>query len=72
MQRFVPVDAITQYVSGAGGHAPYALHRDRRLVFGNDRDFGALRIELSPGSARLAFVSADGRILDVSTVRCAR
>ncbi|HEV2058754.1 MAG TPA: metallophosphoesterase [Solirubrobacteraceae bacterium] len=72
MQRFKPVDAITQYVAGAGGHGRHALRRDRRLAFGNDRDFGALRIELSPGRARTAFVSADGRILDVNTVRCRR
>jgi len=72
MQRFAPIDAMTQYVSGAGGHGRYALRADRRLAFGNDRDFGALRIELSPGRARTAFVSAAGRILDVHTLRCAR
>lgn len=72
MQRFAPIGGITQYVSGAGGHGRYALRRDRRLAFGNDRDFGALRIELTPGRARTAFVSADGRILDLSTLRCAR
>jgi len=72
MQRFAPIDALTQYVSGAGGHKRYPLRRDRRLAFGNDRDFGALRIELSPGRARTAFVSAGGRILDVHTLRCSR
>lgn len=72
MQRFKPVDAITQYISGAGGHRRYRLRRDPRLAFGDDRDFGALRIELSPGRARTAFVSAGGRILDVNIVRCAR
>jgi hypothetical protein len=72
MQRFEPVDAITQYVSGAGGHKRYALRPDRRLAFGNGRDFGVLRIELRPGRARTAFVSADGRILDVHTLRCTR
>ena len=72
MQRFRPVDGIAQYVSGAGGHGRYRLRDDRRLAFGNDRDYGALRIELSPGRARLVFVSAAGKILDVSTVRCAR
>ncbi len=72
MQRFRPVDGISQYVSGAGGHKRYALRRDRRLAFGNDRDFGALRIELAPGRARMAFVSAGGRILDISTARCTR
>ena len=73
MQRFAPIDAITQYVSGAGG--PQALRRcgaDRRLAFGNDRDFGALRIELRRGARGPAFVSADGRILDVHTLRCTR
>lgn len=72
MQRFKPVDGMIQYVSGAGGHGRYALRRDRRLAFGNDRDFGALRIELSPGRARTVFVSADGRILDVNVARCTR
>ncbi len=72
MQRFAPVGGITQYVSGAGGHSLYPLRRDRRLAFGNDRDFGALRVELAPGRARMAFVSAAGRILDISTARCTR
>jgi Calcineurin-like phosphoesterase len=72
MQRFRPIDGITQYVSGAGGRKRYPLRRDRRLAFGHDRDYGALRIELSPGRARTAFVTAGGRILDVHTLRCAR
>ena len=72
MQRLRPVDAITQYVAGAGGHGHHRLKRDRRLAFGNDRDYGALRIELAAGRARLAFVSADGRILDTSVVPCRR
>jgi len=70
MQRFRPIDGIVQYVSGAGGHGRYALKHDPRLAFGNDDDYGALRIELRPGRARLAFVSASGRILDTSVVRC--
>jgi hypothetical protein len=72
MQRFRPIDDIVQYVSGAGGHRPYSLRPDDRLAFGNDHDFGALRIELSPGRARMAFVSAGGRILDLSRVPCTR
>lgn len=72
MQRLKAVDGIVQYVSGAGGHGLYRLRRDSRLAFGRDDAYGALRIELRPGRARLAFVSAGGRILDVSTVRCRR
>lgn len=70
MQRFRPVGGMTQVVSGAGGHGHYALHRETRLVFGDDADYGALRIDLRPGRARLRFVSADGGVLDTSAVRC--
>jgi hypothetical protein len=73
MQRFKPVDGITQLVSGAGGHGLYRFERrDPRLAFGNTSTYGALRIELRPGRARVAFVSSGGRILDVSVVRCRR
>ena len=70
MQRLRPVDGITEIVSGAGGHGLYRLHRDRRLAFGDDRTYGALRIDLRPGRARLRFVASDGRVLDSSVVRC--
>ena len=70
MQRYRPTGGITEVVSGAGGHGRYALKRDPRLAFANDRDYGALRIDLRPGSARLRFVSADGQVLDDSAVRC--
>jgi acid phosphatase type 7 len=70
MQRFKPIDGITELVSGAGGHSLYALHSDPRRAFGNDTTFGALRIVLRPGTATLAFVAADGRVLDRHTVRC--
>jgi hypothetical protein len=70
MQRFRPVGGITQVVSGAGGHGRYGVQPDARLAFGNGVDFGALRIDLRPGRARLRFVAADGRLLDDSTLRC--
>ena len=72
MQRFKPIDGLTQFVSGAGGQQLYPLSRDRRLAFGNDEDYGALRLELRPGRARYAFVSVDGRVLDNGTLRCRR
>jgi hypothetical protein len=71
MQRFKAVDGITQYVSGAGGHGHYRFRRrDPRMAFGDSLTYGALRIELRPGSARLAFVSTGGKLLDVSVVPC--
>ena len=72
MQRLHPVDGITQLVSGAGGHGLYPVDgADRRLAFGNDRAFGALRIALRPGRADLSFVAAGGRVLDRHRVACA-
>jgi hypothetical protein len=70
MQRLRPVDGTTELVSGAGGHGLYGLHPDPQRVFGNDRTYGALRIDLRPGHARLRFVAADGRVLDSSAVTC--
>ena len=73
MQRFHPIDGITQFVSGAGGKSHYGLDKsDRRLAFGNNRDDGALRLELRPGAARWAFVSTAGRELDAGSVKCSR
>lgn len=70
MQRLRPVGGITEVVSGAGGHGHYALQRASRLAFGDDAGYGALRIDLRPGRARLRFVAAGGRVLDDSVVRC--
>jgi acid phosphatase type 7 len=70
MQRFRPIDGITHFVSGAGGHGLYDLDRDRRLAFGDDRNYGALRLDLRAGTARHAFVAANGRTLDTGTIRC--
>jgi hypothetical protein len=70
MQRLRPIDGITEFVSGAGGHGLYGLHADQRRAFGDDRTYGALRIDLRPGHARLRFVAVDGRVLDSSAVAC--
>jgi hypothetical protein len=72
MQRFRPVDGMTQFVSGAGGAERYPLHRDGRLAFGEAAAYGALRLVLRPGSASYAFVRDDGRVLDRGTIRCRR
>ena len=70
MQRFKPVDGITQFVSGAGGHNLYELDDDPRLAFGNDTDYGALRLELRSGVAEYSFVTVDGEVVDSGTLRC--
>jgi Calcineurin-like phosphoesterase len=71
MQRLRPIGGLTEFVSGAGGHAHYALNRDDpRVAFGNDTSYGALRMTLTPGHADLAFIAVDGRILDASRVSC--
>jgi hypothetical protein len=73
MQRFEQIDGITEYVSGAGGHGLYRFRRrDPQLAFGEPAVYGALRIELRPGIARLAFVSSGGKVLDVHVVICRR
>jgi predicted phosphodiesterase len=70
MQRFKSIDGITHFVSGAGGRGLYKLRADSRLAFGDDRRFGALRLRLSRGIARFAFVAAGGQVLDSGSVRC--
>ena len=71
MQRLRPIDGITSFVSGAGGHSRHPLRRDdRRLAFGDDRQDGALRLRLRRGVAAYAFVSSAGRVLDRGTLRC--
>jgi calcineurin-like phosphoesterase family protein len=73
MQRMRTVDGITEFVSGAGGHGHYAVHRgDHRLAFADDKRDGALRLTLRPGRARYTFVAASGRVLDSGAVRCRR
>jgi hypothetical protein len=70
MQRLRPRGGITELVAGAGGHSRYGLDRDPRLAFGDDDHDGALRLRLRRGNAELAFVAADGTVLDQSAVRC--
>jgi Calcineurin-like phosphoesterase len=71
MQRFRSRDGITELASGAGGHGRYTIRRgDPFLAFGDDRNYGALRLDLAPGRAQFAFVAADGRILNQGHVRC--
>ena len=71
MQRFRPIDGITELVAGAGGKSLYELDQDdHRLAFASDNAYGALRLELRPGSARFAFVGLGGEVLDSGAIRC--
>jgi acid phosphatase type 7 len=71
MQRFKSRTGITELVSGAGGHGLYAVDKGYGgLTFGDDSHFGALRLELTRGSAKYKFVSSRGRPLDSGTTPC--
>ncbi len=71
LQRLRARDGITALIAGAGGRGRYGVDSsDRRLAFGDDQHDGALRLQLRPGSARLTFVAADGRVLDRSSASC--
>jgi len=73
MQQLRPQAGTTPLVSGAGGRGHYSVDRqDRRVAWANDRDYGALRVDLRPGSARFAFVAAGGRELRRGSVACRR
>jgi hypothetical protein len=70
-QHFKRRDGIVQLISGAGGHGLYQSDEsDRRLVWDEDDEFGALRLDLRPGVARFRFVALPGRTLHRGTVRC--
>lgn len=71
MQRLKPRDGLLELISGAGGHGHHGLDRnDDRLAFADDDHYGALRVELRPGRARFAFITAEGDKLDSGIVRC--
>jgi len=71
MQRFAPRGTLTPLVAGAGGRSHYRVNRQRAaLAFADDRDWGALRVDLSRGRAQVRFVTTSGRTVDTHTVTC--
>jgi predicted phosphodiesterase len=73
MQHFKRRAGIVELISGAGGHGLYKSNEnDPRLVWDEDDEFGALRLDLRPGVARFRFVALPGRTLHRGKVRCRR
>jgi acid phosphatase type 7 len=71
MQRFRAHNGLVELIDGAGGHSLYGLRSRRRGLAFADRDtFGAIRLDLRPGNARIAFVDIDRNTLDRSQVGC--
>lgn len=71
MQRLDPRDGTVQFISGAGGFSHTDPDQsDPRLAFGDGTHYGALRLRLTPGTARWAFVATDGARLDSGVMRC--
>lgn len=73
VQRFRPVNGITQIIAGAGGRSRYEVDAaDPRLAFARDGVEAALRLDLRPGRAAVTVISSGGRVLDRSSLRCRR
>jgi hypothetical protein len=70
-QRFKPIDGITNWVIGTGGHGLTNVNGgDPRLAAHDNSQYGALRLTLSSRRADFAFVNTAGGVLDSGTVGC--
>lgn len=70
-QRFKPIEGVTNWVIGSGGHGLTGVDAgDPRLVASNNTSYGALRLSLTSGRADYAFVNTAGAVLDSGAVRC--
>jgi hypothetical protein len=71
LQHFKRKDGIVELISGAGGHELYQSNEnDPRLVWDEDDQYGALRLDLRRGLARFRFVTADKGTVHRGRVRC--
>lgn len=72
LQRFADRDGLRQVVAGAGGRVNVPVpHRSAAEVrYVNRWTTGAARLRLTRGRATIELVSATGRVLDRSAVRC--
>ena len=69
-QRFKPVDDITQFVVGTGGHGFHAISPTAALAAWTDNHYGALHLSLGAGQAAFEFVATDGTQLDSGGLTC--
>jgi hypothetical protein len=80
-QRWAPQDAygnyqangVREFVVGTGGYYLNNLGHNPKpanFVWGQDQDFGALKLSLYRGSYDFQFVSIDGKVLDSGSVLC--
>jgi hypothetical protein len=72
-QRLRPIDGITSFVVGTGGHGHTPINAsDPRLIAYDATTYGALRLQLTGDHADYAFFSDAGAILDSGAVACDR
>jgi hypothetical protein len=59
-------DGIREFVVGTGGKSHYGLleEKESNFEFGNETDFGVLRLHLGDDAYSWEFVSVDGVVLD--------
>jgi hypothetical protein len=70
-QRFRPINGITNWVVGTGGHGLTGVNgSDSRLAAYNETQYGALRLTLTKTRAEFAFVNSSGGVLDSGSVGC--
>ncbi len=80
-QRWAPQDAygnfkadgVREFVVGTGGYYTNNLGHNPKpanFVWGQDQDFGALKLTLYRGSYDFQFVSIDGKVLDSGSALC--
>ena len=79
MARGIPIDGITELISGAGGHSLHATSPNPLFPFSNSTEFGVLRLKVNAvgsnanGGATLVhdFIATDdGAVLDSGSGTC--
>jgi chitodextrinase len=77
-QRWQPLDGagnpdpngVTEFISGAGGHAIQEFVTEDSRVAARASQYGALKLQLNPAGAGYQFVTTGGQTLDSGSVAC--